>query len=47
MPANVELITDALLHATEAGLTILVVDSSFDLVRDAAAAGCTRWIAAS
>jgi branched-chain amino acid transport system ATP-binding protein len=33
MPANVELITDALLHATQAGLTILVVDSSFDLLR--------------
>jgi branched-chain amino acid transport system ATP-binding protein len=33
MPANVELITDALLHATQSGLTILVVDSSFDLLR--------------
>src|SRR3954447_18303579 len=33
MPANVELITDALLHAAQAGLTILVVDSSFDLLR--------------
>jgi branched-chain amino acid transport system ATP-binding protein len=33
MPANVELITDALLHATQAGLTVLVVDSSFDLLR--------------
>jgi len=33
MPANVELITDALPHATQSGLTILVVDSSFDLLR--------------
>ena len=33
MPANVELITEALLHATQAGLTVLVVDSSFDLLR--------------
>jgi branched-chain amino acid transport system ATP-binding protein len=33
MPANVELITNALLSATQAGLTVLVVDSSFDLLR--------------
>jgi branched-chain amino acid transport system ATP-binding protein len=33
MPANVELITDALLQATRGGLTVLVVDSSFDLLR--------------
>jgi len=33
MPANVELITNALVAATQAGLTVLVVDSSFDLVR--------------
>ena len=33
MPANVELITHALVTATEAGMTVLVVDSSFDLLR--------------
>src|SRR5438067_12091119 len=33
MPANVELITNALVTATSAGMTVLVVDSSFDLVR--------------
>ncbi|HEY2592964.1 MAG TPA: ABC transporter ATP-binding protein [Chloroflexota bacterium] len=33
MPANVELITNALLTATQAGLTVFVVDSSFDLLR--------------
>jgi branched-chain amino acid transport system ATP-binding protein len=33
MPANVELIANALLSATQAGLTVLVVDSSFDLLR--------------
>ena len=33
MPMNVELITNALIAATEQGVTILVVDSSFDLVR--------------
>ncbi len=33
MPANVELITHALLTATQTGLTVLVVDSSFDLLR--------------
>ncbi len=32
MPANVELITNALLTATQTGLTVLVVDSSFDLL---------------
>jgi branched-chain amino acid transport system ATP-binding protein len=32
MPANVELITHALLSATQSGLTVLVVDSSFDLL---------------
>jgi branched-chain amino acid transport system ATP-binding protein len=33
MPANVELITHALLAAIQAGMTVLVVDSSFDLLR--------------
>ena len=33
MPANVELITNALLTATRAGMTVLVVDSSYDLLR--------------
>jgi branched-chain amino acid transport system ATP-binding protein len=33
MPANVELITNALVRATESGVTVLVVDSSFDLLR--------------
>lgn len=33
MPANLELIGHALLQAIEEGMTILVVDSSFDLVR--------------
>ena len=33
MPMNVELITNALIRATEAGVTVLVVDSSFDLLR--------------
>ena len=33
MPANVELITNALLTATQNGMTVLVVDSSFDLLR--------------
>jgi branched-chain amino acid transport system ATP-binding protein len=33
MPANVELITNALVAAIGEGLTVLVVDSSFDLVR--------------
>jgi ABC-type branched-subunit amino acid transport system ATPase component len=33
MPANVELITNALVRATEFGVTVLVVDSSFDLLR--------------
>jgi branched-chain amino acid transport system ATP-binding protein len=33
MPANVELITHALLTATQSGMTVLVVDSSFDLLR--------------
>lgn len=33
MPANVELITNALIAAVREGLTVLVVDSSFDLVR--------------
>jgi branched-chain amino acid transport system ATP-binding protein len=33
MPANVELITHALLSATETGMTVLVVDSSFDLLK--------------
>jgi branched-chain amino acid transport system ATP-binding protein len=33
MPANVELIGQALLQAIAEGMTILVVDSSFDLIR--------------
>lgn len=33
MPANVELITNALVTATGEGMTVLVVDSSFDLLR--------------
>jgi branched-chain amino acid transport system ATP-binding protein len=33
MPANVELITNALLSATREGMTVLVVDSSFDLLK--------------
>lgn len=33
MPANVELISQALLTATREGMTVLVVDSSFDLLR--------------
>jgi branched-chain amino acid transport system ATP-binding protein len=33
MPANVELITNALLTAIKDGMTVLVVDSSFDLLR--------------
>jgi branched-chain amino acid transport system ATP-binding protein len=33
MPANVELITNALLSAIQEGMTVLVVDSSFDLLR--------------
>ena len=33
MPANVELITNALVSATQRGMTVLVVDSSFDLLR--------------
>jgi branched-chain amino acid transport system ATP-binding protein len=33
MPMNVELITNALVNATHKGVTVLVVDSSFDLVR--------------
>ena len=41
MPANVELITHALLTATRDGLTVLVVDSSFDLLKQL----CTRMYA--
>jgi branched-chain amino acid transport system ATP-binding protein len=41
MPANVELITHALLTATQEGMTVLVVDSSFDLLRTL----CTRLYA--
>jgi branched-chain amino acid transport system ATP-binding protein len=33
MPANVELITQALSSAMQSGMTVLVVDSSFDLLR--------------
>ncbi|MBV9325223.1 MAG: ABC transporter ATP-binding protein [Chloroflexi bacterium] len=33
MPANVELITQALVTATQGAMTVLVVDSSFDLLR--------------
>ncbi|HEY3058515.1 MAG TPA: ABC transporter ATP-binding protein [Chloroflexota bacterium] len=35
MPLNVSLITRALVEATEAGLSVLVVDASFDLLRTA------------
>jgi branched-chain amino acid transport system ATP-binding protein len=41
MPANVELITQALVTATQGGMTVLVVDSSFDLLRML----CTRMYA--
>jgi branched-chain amino acid transport system ATP-binding protein len=41
MPANVELITHALLTATQGGMTVLVVDSSFDLLRQL----CSRMYA--
>jgi branched-chain amino acid transport system ATP-binding protein len=41
MPANVELIANALLTAIRAGLTVLMVDSSFDLLR----ALCSRLYA--
>jgi branched-chain amino acid transport system ATP-binding protein len=41
MPANVDLITSALLTATRGGMTVLVVDSSFDLLRTL----CTRMFA--
>ncbi|HEX6510792.1 MAG TPA: ATP-binding cassette domain-containing protein, partial [Chloroflexota bacterium] len=37
MPVNVELIAQALKRATQAGVGILVVDASFDLVRTACA----------
>ena len=33
MPANVELITARAAHGDAAGMTVLVVDSSFDLLR--------------
>jgi branched-chain amino acid transport system ATP-binding protein len=33
MPLNVELITRALVQATDAGVSVLVVDASFDLLR--------------
>ncbi len=38
MPLNVELITEALVQATGEGLSVLVVDASFDLLRRA----CSR-----
>jgi branched-chain amino acid transport system ATP-binding protein len=41
MPANVELITRALRSAADGGVTVLVVDSSFDLLRDL----CSRMYA--
>ena len=41
MPMNVELITNALLTATQSRMTVLVVDSSFDLLRQL----CTRLYA--
>jgi branched-chain amino acid transport system ATP-binding protein len=41
MPANVELIAHALLTATQEGMTVLVVDSSFDLLRQL----CSRLFA--
>src|ERR1051326_4287861 len=42
MPANVELVANALLSATQEGMTVLVVDSSFDLLKTL----CTRWTVA-
>src|ERR1051326_7170328 len=41
MPANVELVANALLSATQEGMTVLVVDSSFDLLKTL----CTRMYA--
>jgi branched-chain amino acid transport system ATP-binding protein len=41
MPVNVELITRALVKATEAGVAVLVVDASFDLIMES----CTRLYA--
>jgi branched-chain amino acid transport system ATP-binding protein len=41
MPANVELITQALVRATEDGVGVLVVDASFDLVAES----CSRLYA--
>jgi branched-chain amino acid transport system ATP-binding protein len=38
MPLNVQLITDALVQATSEGMSVLVVDASFDLLRRA----CSR-----
>lgn len=38
MPLNVELVTDAIVHATGSGSSVLVVDASFDLLRRA----CSR-----
>lgn len=38
MPINVELVTDAIVNATSNGLSVLVVDASFDLLRRA----CSR-----
>ena len=41
MPVNVELIAQALKKATQEGISVLVVDASFDLVRTA----CVRLYA--
>jgi branched-chain amino acid transport system ATP-binding protein len=41
MPANVELITRAIVRATESGVAVLLVDSSFDLVAES----CSRLYA--
>ena len=41
MPMNVELITNALINATQAGVTVLVVDASFDLIMET----CSRLYA--
>src|SRR5690242_16649773 len=41
MPANVELITQAIVRATESGVAVLLVDASFDLIAES----CTRLYA--
>jgi branched-chain amino acid transport system ATP-binding protein len=41
MPANVELITAAIVRATQSGVAVLVVDASFDLIMES----CSRLYA--